>query len=132
MKREVENLANEGYPIFTQHDLGSILELKSGNTLIIACQSNDHVSTLALVEQFAQAAKINKWEVVKLVAARQHIWRCARDLKKVLPEICLDKIPVEVAYCSDVQEWAASPLKWWVRETIIRLLPWGLYRRVCG
>ena len=89
LKREVENLVNvKSYPVYTQHDLGSILELKSGTPLIIARQSNDHVSTLALVEQFAQAAKINKWEVVKLVAARQHIWRCGRDLKKILPEIC--------------------------------------------
>lgn len=132
LKREVEHLANKGYPVYTQHDLGVILELKLGVSLLMAHQPGDHISSLAIIEQFAQAAKVNNWKVVKLVAARQHLWRCARDLEKILPEVDIDKIPVETAYLPDIQPWVTSPLRWWTRESIIRILPWRLYKRLCG
>lgn len=132
LKRQVERLANKGYPVYTQHDLGVILELKLGVSLLMAHQPGDHISSLAIIEQFAQAAKVNNWKVVKLVAARQHLWRCARDLEKILPEVDIDKIPVEVDYLPDIQSWVTSPLRWWMRELIIRLLPWRLYKKMCG
>jgi hypothetical protein len=132
LKRQVERLANKGYPVYTQHDLGVILEIKLGVSLLMAHQPGDHISSLAIIEQFAQAAKVNNWKVVKLVAARQHLWRCARDLEKILPEVDIDKIPVETAYLPDIQPWVTSPLRWWTRESIIRILPWRLYKRLCG
>lgn len=132
LKREVEQLANlKGYPVYTQHDLGVILDLRPGVTLMMAHQPGEHISSLAIIEQFAQAAKVNGWKAVKLVAARQHLWRCARDLREALPEVYVDKIPVETAYLPDIQPWVTSPLRWWMRELIIRLLPWPLYRRLC-
>ncbi len=133
LKREVERLTNlKGYLVYTQHDLGSILELQSGMSLVMAHQTGDHISSLATIEQFAQAAEMNGWKSVKLVAASQHIWRCARDLKEVLPKVHVQQIAVETPYLSDVQPWVTSPLRWWTRELIIRLLPWPLYRRLCS
>lgn len=133
LKREVEQLANiKNLPVYTQQDLGVILKLNSGIVLFMACQAGDYLSSLAIIEQFAQAAKVNGWKTVKLVAASQHIWRCVRDLKEVLPEVYVDKIPVETAYLPDIQPWVTSPLRWWMRELIIRLLPWRLYKKMCG
>ena len=133
LKREVEQLANlKGYPVYTQHDLGVMLDLRPGVNLMMAHQPGDHISSLAIIEQFAQAAKVHGWKAVKLVAARQHLWRCARDLEKILPEVDIDKIPVETAYLPDIQPWVTSPLRWWTRESIIRILPWRLYKRLCG
>lgn len=133
LKREVEQLANlKGYPVYTQHDLGVILDLRPGVTLMMTHQPGEHISSLAIIEQFAQAAKVNGWKAVKLVAARQHLWRCARDLREALPEVYVDRIPVETAYLPDIQPWVTSPLRWWTRESIIRILPWRLYKRLCG
>lgn len=133
LKREVEQLANlKGYPVYTQHDLAVSLKLNSGIVLFMACQAGDYLSSLAIIEQFAQAAKVHGWKAVKLVAASQHLWRCARDLEKILPEVYVDKISVETAYLPDIQPWVTSPLRWWMRELIIRMLPWRLYKRLCG
>ena len=133
LKMKVEQLANiKNLPVYTQQDLAVSLKLNSGIVLFIACQAGDYLSSLAIIEQFAQAAKVRGWKAVKLVAASQHLWRCARDLKKVLPEIYIDKIPVEVDYLPDIQPWVTSPLRWWMRELIIRLLPWRLYKKMCG
>lgn len=133
LKREVEQLANlKGYPVYTQQDLGVMLDLRPGVNLMMAHQPGDHISSLAIIEQFAQAAKVNGWKTVKLVAASQHIWRCARDLEKILPEVYVDKISVETAYLPDIQPWVTSPLRWWRRELIIRLLPGRLYKKMCG
>jgi hypothetical protein len=132
LKREVEKLSNlKGYPVYTQHDLGVILELNSGISLLMAHQDGDHISSLAIIKQFAQVAKMNHWNSVKLIVAKQHLWRCSRDLKKVLSSVYVQEIGVEMAYLQDLQPWVTSPLRWWTRELIIRVLPWSLYKRLC-
>jgi len=132
LKRKVEELANlKGYSVYTQQDLGTMLELKPEVFLLIAQQSDEHISSLNVIKQFAEMAKLNGWTSVKLVAAEQHIWRCVRDVKEILPSVYVQEIAVKTAYQPDIQPWVTSPLRWWIRELIIRLLPWSLYKRLC-
>lgn len=133
IKKEVERLANlKGYPIFTQQDLGSTLELTLKVPLTMAYQFGDDISSLAVIRQFAHFVKLNGWTNVTLIAARQQIWRCARDLRRLLPKVYIHEIPVDTGYIPDIQRRVTSPLIWWSRELVVRALPWPLYQRLCG
>jgi len=130
IKLAVEEMVNrKGYDVFTQPDLGALLELKAGH-LFLANQYGNHISTLALIKQFVFMAKVYDWKSVRLVAAKQHIWRCARDLRHLAPEIHVQLYPVTVEYGPDTQLWVRSSFLWWARETVIRLLPWPIYKKI--
>lgn len=133
LKWQVEKMVaqTQGSEIYTQHDLGVILNMPV-QILGIAQQRGKYMSTLAVIEQFAQMAKMLGYSHVKLIAAKQHMWRCYRDLKKVLPTVAIERVPVEVPYTPDTQTWVSSPLRWWFREIILRLLPWKIYKLLCG
>ena len=131
IKSKVEGMVNgKGYDIFTQLDLGVLLDLKAGR-LFLANQYGDHISTLALIKQFVFMARVYGWEDVKLIAAKQHIWRVARDLRRLAPDTCIQLYPVAVEYGPDIQLRVRSPFLWWVREMAIRLIPWPLYEKIC-
>jgi len=110
LKRKVEALALAlgDCPVFTQDDLGSILSLKS----VRAKQPGAHISSLAIIEQFARVAKMNGWNCVHLVAAKQHTRRCARDLRRIMPQAKVVLTPVRTPYCHDRWWWVRSPLVW--------------------
>lgn len=131
LKREVERLEKHlSCEVFTQHDLLAILNI---NNIKVAIQTTTHISSLAVIQQFIDWLKINDYREVYLVAAKQHICRCHRDLKKLAPSgVNITLRPISVPYIPDVQPWVTSPLRWWKRELIIRLLPWSLYKRLCG
>jgi len=131
IKSKVEEMVNgKGYDIFTQLDLGVLLDLKAGR-LFLANQYGDHISTLALIKQFVFMARVYGWEDVKLIAAKQHIWRVARDLRRLAPDTCIQLYPVAVEYGPDIQLRVRSPFLWWAREVTIRLIPWPLYKKIC-
>jgi len=133
IKKVVEIVANrKGCLIFAQPDLGSTLELNSEVSLVIACQFSENISSLAVIRQFAHFVKLNGWTNVTLIAARQQIWRCARDLRRLLPKVYIHEIPVDTGYIPDIQRRVTSPLIWWSRELVVRALPWPLYQRLCG
>ena len=132
LKEAVEKLVSlEKCSVYTQQDLRLILRLEPGTSVVVANQLDKHISSLAIIEQFAQMARMNSWKNVILVAAKQHSWRCARDLKKILPTVCIKELSVETPYRPDNQSWVTSPIRWWSRELIIRLLPWVLYKKLC-
>ena len=131
IKSKVEEMVNgKGYDIFTQLDLGVLLDLKAGR-LFLANQYGDHISTLALIKQFVFMARVYGWQSVRLIAAKQHIWRVARDLRRLAPDMCIQLYPVAVEYGPDIQLRVRSPFLWWAREMTIRLIPWPVYKKIC-
>ena len=118
--------------MFMQETIGDLI-WKDGpfdeRTDFIASQKSDHISSLAIVAQFAAIAARRGWKKVFVIAARQHYWRCERDLKKVGFKV--SGIRGEVGYDkTDSQFWVRNPFVWWVRETMLRLLPFALYKKI--
>lgn len=76
-----------------------------------------------------------------LVAARPHLGRCLRDLKRTIRQngynmevlVCQNvyEYPEEFWYCPDsTQERVRSSEAWGKRERILRIMPFWLYSRV--
>lgn len=105
-------------------------------------QPGNPPSTLQIARaaiQWAQQRKLNKlW----IVAAKPHLWRALRDVKKAVREA---KGTIEVYVCSeDIEQYSEdswfcpdstqrrvqSKKAWRKREMILRLLPFFLYYRI--
>jgi hypothetical protein len=78
---------------------------------------------------------------ILVIAAKPHIWRCARDLKYAAKEagisIEIEKFkPILQFKCwfdsESTQERVHSARNWWPREIILRLMPMFIYKRIAG
>lgn len=98
--------------------------------------------TLRIVhEALAWAKEIDATEI-RIVAAAPHVWRCKRDLKKVLKEkgavlpVTVEHVP-EVGWFgwfhhSSTQKRTRSAFAWYQRDILLWLMPWAIYKRVAG
>ena len=123
-------------PIFSQESVALTLRKKYPNrTIFIANQERQHISSCALIDQFLQYASEQDWDKVIIIAAKQHIWRCRRDLAQTgfaaSSSIKDNMHPVKTGYqAHDPQSFVRNHFRWWLREIIIRLLPYKIYKLV--
>jgi len=95
----------------------------------IAKQASQHISSYAIVSQFTELAKQKNWQRVRIIAAKQHFWRCQRDLKKSGFVVVGSRIIVGYNP-SDSQFWVRNAFVWWIWEALLRLLPFALYKKI--
>lgn len=99
--------------------------------------------TLRMARGAVQWAKEQGIELLLVVAAKPHLWRCMRDLSKAAEEfggtieirVCeeIEEWPEDSWFCPDsTQERVRSRTSWNKRETILKLMPFWIYKRVAN
>ncbi len=105
--------------------------------------SGKQPSTLQMAQDAVLWAKDNNYDELIVVAARLHIWRCIRDLKKSSLEAGLS---LKITACPIVKQY---PIRWWlsedskqkrtrslsnwmIREMVLRVLPFSIYKKITG
>ncbi len=106
--------------------------------LIIISQEK-YISSLDIIKRFLKIARAAGWKRVLIVAAPQHLARCVKDFCKESKGYDIeDIIPYEHEASDkeawydkqDPQMWVRNPLIWQIRDTILSLLPWWLYKKI--
>ncbi len=128
-------------PIFTQNDVALHIDPKAeGVVLFTAKQTAGYLSTFGIVRDLKGLSKIAGWTRAIVVAAPSHDGRCIRDLEMMGFDVIQDRdfhlrrhtLKGHWYNPRDPQLWVRNPLIWWMREAILRLMPWGIYRRIAG
>jgi hypothetical protein len=126
-----------GVPLFTQQDVAKSLKEVYPPKVIIAEENGQYLSTLGIVRAVKTMSSIYGWKHVAVVAAPCHERRCIRDLRKMGFSIVRDDGYLRNAYGwpfwynkDDPQVWVHNPLIWWIREIVLRMMPWGLYSKI--
>jgi len=125
-------------PVYTQVDIKLKPEIE---VEYIEEKPGRPPSTLRIARGAVQWAKKNKFEVLLIVAAAPHLWRCQRDLKYavleakagIVVQVCGDEFRKDEWYCPN-STWARvrSQEAWQRRERILKLLPMFIYKVVAS
>lgn len=130
-------------PVFTQKDISKKIEcnsvkiLNNYNQILYIKESDSYLSTLGLILSFKKVANGMNWKNVIVAAAPVHCWRCVRDLRKAGFNVlgCLNVGARTNRYwfnSDDPQIWVRNSLFWYIREFILRVLPWNMYTKIAG
>lgn len=135
---KAEVFGRTGVPVFTQRDLpvawGTVFFAEDVLRTKENWKEGQSISTLDVVRAFEYVAWGKGWRKILVLAAPQHIKRCLRDARKRLlhPEISRIE-PYRWTlhwtwYNVESYPWyTRGRVMWWMREGIVRSLPWGLY-----
>ena len=105
----------------------------------IGAEVETHVSTLKLMEEFVGLLKEKRWHRIVIVSEPSYLIRCERDLKKVLGKNAW-KYQISLYVYSDGGDcwFDKNSTQWWIRsrglfrlrEVVIQLLPFWLYKLI--
>lgn len=128
---------NSNMRVYTHRDI------QPDNTLRVeyAEETANTLTTLQLARSAIEWAKRNNITVLWVAAAEPHVWRCVRDLR------CCARIAnydIRIAVFSEIKQQAnhlwfspeskqihtRSRIVWYIRESILRLIPFSLYTRI--
>jgi hypothetical protein len=127
-----------GAPIYTQLDVNPGKDIEIIRT---EEEAGCPLPTLRIARGAVQWAKERGFTELWIVAAKPHLWRCERDLAQAVKEA---KTQIGVYVCPEINEinerkWfchssflfhTRSREKWLRRETILRAMPFFIYKRV--
>ncbi|MDZ7798612.1 MAG: hypothetical protein U5L76_03250 [Patescibacteria group bacterium] len=130
-------LEEKDCPIFTQEDI----PLQGENFEIIKNKKGEPPSTLEIAKAAVSWAKRNKINKLIIVSACPHLWRCKRDLSRIIKERQMEieiqiaeeitKIPQNFWFCpKSHQKRTQKRFNWLIREAIIKIMPFLIYRRI--
>ena len=128
-------------PVFTQRDvpLHSFVRRER-----VSEREGKPPSTLKLARHAVAWAIQNQFTELRVVAAQPHLWRAVRDTKAAVRETGFKFLKVSTC------EWNGQPesdlwftrestqlrgrfkILFWVREAILRGMPFGLYKQIVG
>ena len=127
-------------PVFTQADV----RLEHGITASrIDEEPGKPPPTLRMARDAIKWAIKNGITELHVVAAKPHMWRAHRDVRRAVQEIGMQhriavhsidtKFPKDSWFCVDsTQERVRSPEAWNKRERILKWLPFFIYKRVAS
>ncbi len=137
-----QNSKKLGAAIYTQLDVRIGPEIKD-----VEYVENDRFGnpppTLRVARGAVLWAKKREFTDLWIVAARPHLWQVVRDIKRAMRELEM-KIIFHICeevwryledewFCPDsTQAHTRSQKKWRVREFILRIMPFFIYKRVAG
>lgn len=137
--QQVDLLAKEySVPVIAQEEVATRMYVKA--EVVIAPSQEVCLSTLHICRQFESGANQRHWNKVLVVAAPPHQKRCVRDLGMLGfgAQTETGALTEWFTYWqwwydkTSHQRWTRGPLRWWLREIPLRLLPWWLYKLVAG
>jgi hypothetical protein len=73
-----------------------------------------------------------------IIAAKPHLWRCIRDIRRIIIE---EQARLKIRVCTanyswfcpqSAQMWTRSKINWYIREWILRIMPFSVYRKITG
>lgn len=138
---KAESIQAEGMPVevYTQR----VVVIPVGVPVVyITEQLGDPIpSTLKMAREGVAWAHREGIAELWVAAAKPHLWRARRDLRRAVEEQgvsieileCeeIEKYPARSWFCSDSgQMWTKSAWAWYPRELFLRILPFSVYRRV--
>jgi hypothetical protein len=125
-------------PIYTQGDI----HIDNGIEVEYINQDIDNPPpTLCIARGAVQWAKQRGFNYLLIVAAKPHLWRVVRDVKKAIREagakievqtdLEIEDYPENNWFCpTSRQERTRSKVEWNKRERILKLLPFCIYKIV--
>ncbi|MFA5753922.1 MAG: hypothetical protein WC905_00990 [Patescibacteria group bacterium] len=128
--RELERPLARHRTVCTQQSLYRQLPKNLQEVCLEIPQSSKEISTYGLIKEFEKMAVRNEWSNVGVIAARQHIKRCLRDLYREGFEVVpLRAVKVPFNIFDDLWQ-VRLPLFWWIRECTLLSLPYWLYKKI--
>ena len=131
------NLSGGAHPIVADRSIPLVSSLL---TYFIGKEAEVHVPTLRLIEEFVDLFLEKSWDEIVIVSEPLYMKRCYRDLARVLEEKGHEcPISLYEEYPAGDERWFDKySTQWWIRsrwlfrlrETLIRALPWWLYKLV--
>jgi len=107
---------------------------------LIVMHQEKYISSLDIIKRFLKVAQATGWKRVLIVAVPQHLPRCVKDfcreskgydIEDIIPYEHKDVRDNEIWYNKkDPQMWVRSPLIWKIRDAILSVLPWALYKKI--
>jgi hypothetical protein len=135
--RKAEVFGRMGIPIFTQRDLPIGEGIFAEDVLKAQDGFDGDPTTIDIVRAFEHIAWKARWRKVLVLAAPQHMQRCLRDMRRALmhPDVGIVmpyrwKLHWKWYDQYSAQWYTRGPLRWWVREAMLRALPWAVYYNV--
>ncbi len=129
-----------GSPIYTQIDIqiNSDVEVK-----YIEEKPDNLPTTLRMARGVVQLSVQNGYNEIWIVAAKPHLWRCIRDLNEAIREYNTN---IKIKICEEIYKYSAnewfckdskqtrtrSQFNWWIREVIIKLIPFSIYKKIAN
>ncbi|OGG58642.1 hypothetical protein A2765_02875 [Candidatus Kaiserbacteria bacterium RIFCSPHIGHO2_01_FULL_56_24] len=125
-------------PIYTQHEVHV-----HGAEYVDAPGPQGPIPTLRLCRAAVQWAHLRGLDEIVIGAAKPHLWRCIRDLEYAVQEVnfpiavrasgYINKVAPEDWFRGDSQQWYTNNrLAWYLRDTILRIMPMFIYARIAS
>lgn len=99
--------------------------------------------TLRMCRKAVQWAHSRGLDELVIVAAQPHLWRCIRDMKYAVREVNFDiavsdsdliyGVAPENWFRGDSEQWCTNNrIAWYLRDTILRIMPMCIYARIAS
>jgi len=124
-------------PIFTQY----VVSIEEGFAVENADdRPNDPPPTLRIARKAVAWARHRRIEKLIVVAAIAHRWRTTRDMRMAIEE---SGATIQLEFCEEVsryekwffpnenEQWyTKTAVRWYLRDALLWLMPWWLYKRI--
>ena len=129
-----------GAPVYTQLDVRVELRVEVSYT---SEKAGNSPPTLRIARGAVEWAKQRGFKELWIVAAKPHLWRALRDTKQAVREIgeeikvraCTEVwwYPEDSWFCLDsTQAFTRSQGAWSMRDIILKLMPFFIYKRIAN
>ena len=133
-----QEISRDSVPVITQHEI-----VLDGAEYVDTPGPEGPIPTLRLCRKAVQWAHLRGLDELVIVAAKPHLWRCIRDMKHSVREVnfniavyaseLIHDVPPEDWFRGDSKQWYTNNrLAWYLRDTILRIMPMSIYRRIAS